>query len=130
MRTPLAIAFTMAVLAAGCSKKEPTVTTKQTAGLTTGDVGPDGVRKVAIEANTSGYVPGRIEAKPGEKLVLVFTRTVDGECLEKVKVAGGEPVELPMNKPVEVPVTAPQSGELKFACGMDMFTGVIVAGGT
>jgi plastocyanin domain-containing protein len=129
MRTTLAIAFSMVVMAAACSKKEPAVTTQQTAGLTTGAVGADGVRRVAIEANTSGYVPARIEAKPGEKLVLVFTRTVDGECLAKVKVAGGEAVELPMNKAVEVPVTAPASGEIKFACGMDMFTGVIVASG-
>ena len=36
-------------------------------------------------------------------------------------------VDLPMNTPVEVPVTVPQTGEVGFACGMDMFHGVVVA---
>jgi plastocyanin domain-containing protein len=126
MRTTLALVLVAAALA-GCKSEAPATSTQTTAGLTTGTVSPDGVRRVAIEANQNGYVPARIEAKPGEKLVLVFTRTIDGECLEKVKVAGGEAVELPKGTPVEVAVTAPASGEIKFACGMDMFTGVIVA---
>jgi plastocyanin domain-containing protein len=32
-----------------------------------------------------------------------------------------------MNKPVEVAITVPQTGEVGFACGMDMFHGVVVA---
>ena len=46
-----------------------------------GVVGTDGVRQVAIEAGMDGYVPDTIPGKPGEKLVLVFTRTAEGECL-------------------------------------------------
>jgi hypothetical protein len=30
-----------------------------------------------------------------------------------------------MNTPVEIAVTAPASGKLGFACGMDMATGVV-----
>lgn len=90
-------------------------------------VAADGTRVVPIEAGKDGYVPDKIPGKPGEKLKLVFTRTVDSECLAQVKVAGGNVVELPMGKPVEIAVTVPQSGQLAFACGMDMFTGVIVA---
>ncbi|MBX3162004.1 MAG: cupredoxin domain-containing protein [Deltaproteobacteria bacterium] len=87
----------------------------------------DGARKVAIEANKEGYVPAEIVGKPGEKLVLVFTRTVKGECLARVKTPDGKVVELPMNTPVEVPVTVPQGGEVRFACDMDMFFGKIIA---
>ena len=36
-------------------------------------------------------------------------------------------VDLPKDKPVEVAVTVPQTGELTFACGMDMFKGTIIA---
>lgn len=90
-----------------------------------GTVGADGVRRVAVEAGSKGYQPEKIRAKPGEKFILVFTRTVDGECLSQVKVADGPLVDLPMNKPVEVPVTAPQSGTLAFVCGMDMEHGEI-----
>ncbi len=84
-------------------------------------------RKVAIEANKDGYNPDKIPGKPGEKLDLVFTRTFDAECISQLKTPDGKMVDLPMNKPVEVAVTVPQTGELGFACGMDMFHGVIVA---
>ena len=103
--------------------------TKQPAAATatTGSVGTDGVRKIAIEAGKEGYVPDKIPGKPGEKLVLVFTRTVEGECLAELKTPDGKLVVLPMNSPVEVAVTVPQDGEVRFACGMDMFTGTVVA---
>jgi plastocyanin domain-containing protein len=87
----------------------------------------NGVRRVAITANADGYAPAEIAGKPGEKLTLVFTRTVEADCLAKLKTPSGELVELPLNKPVEVAVTVPASGELGFACGMDMFFGKIVA---
>jgi len=92
-------------------------------------VAADGTRVVPIEAGKDGYQPDKIPGKPGEKLKLVFTRTVESECLAQVKVAGGAPTDLPMGKPVEIAVTVPASGQLTFACGMDMFTGVIVADG-
>jgi plastocyanin domain-containing protein len=87
----------------------------------------NGPRKVAIEANKDGYNPDKIPGKPGEKLDLVFTRTFEAECISQLKTPDGKLVDLPMNKPVEVAVTVPQTGELGFACGMDMFHGVIVA---
>ena len=87
----------------------------------------DGVRKVPIDVVQEGYSPDRITGKPGEKLNLVFTRKVDGHCYEEVKTPDGKLVSLPKNKAVEVPVTVPQDGEVKFACGMNMLEGVIVA---
>jgi plastocyanin domain-containing protein len=100
---------------------------KPVATTTTGTTSPDGVRTIAIEANAEGYVPDRIPGKPGEKLKLKFTRTIDGECLAQLKTPDGKLVELPKNAPVEVEVTVPAEGEVKFACGMDMFFGVVVA---
>ena len=97
------------------------------ATLTTGTVAADGVRKVPIDVVQEGYSPDRIPGKPGEKLVLVFTRKVDGHCYEELKTPDGKVVALPKDKPVEIPVTVPQDGEVKFACGMDMLTGVVVA---
>ena len=99
---------------------------KQEAPVTAGSVA-EGVRRIDVEANTSGYNPERIAGKPGEKLMLVFKRTVDADCLAQLKTPEGKVVDLPMNKPVEVAVTVPDKGELTFACGMDMFHGTIVA---
>src|SRR3990167_1949404 len=79
----------------GCEK-----TTKTSAGKAPdpqGTIGPDGVRRVAIAAGKGGYKPDKIPAKPGEKLILVFTRTADGECLSQIKVADGAAQPLPMN---------------------------------
>jgi plastocyanin domain-containing protein len=123
MRLPVVVAIALALTA--CEKQESGSGKKATADVKSGEVGPDGVRRIAIEAGKGGYKPARIEARPGESLILVFTRTAEGECLSQIKVADGEVKELPMNQPVEIPVTAPKSGELAFACGMDMFGGVI-----
>lgn len=127
MKTLVALAM---VLALGACKKSnqkteskppPAATTK------TGTVDSAGVRTIPIAANENGYVPDRIPGKPGEKLKLQFTRTVEGECLSQLKMPDGKTVDLPMNKAVDVEVTVPTDGEIKFACGMDMFSGVIVA---
>lgn len=115
----IAILLGAALVLGACSKEDKKEPSPQ------GQLGADGVRRVPIEAGVGGYKPDKISAKPNEKLVLVFTRTADGECLSQVKVAGGPVTALPMNTPVEIAVTAPASGKLDFACGMDMVTGVI-----
>jgi plastocyanin domain-containing protein len=90
-------------------------------------VAADGSRHVAIEANKDGYTPASIPGKPGEKLVLTFTRTADSTCIAQLKTPEGKMVDLPMNTPVDVAVTVPQTGKVEFACGMDMFHGEVVA---
>ena len=122
-----ALLLSLCVVAAlGCDKGKKTPPPKQEAPVTAGTV-TDGVRRIDVAASVNGYNPERIAGKPGEKLMLVFTRTVEGECLAELKTPDGKVIELPMNKPVEVPVTVPQTGELAFACGMDMFKGTIIA---
>jgi len=118
-----------------CSKKQdaapagpaPVGAAPTTAGAAGAAPSADGVRRVPIDVVEAGYSPDRITGKPGEKLNLVFTRKVDGHCYEELKPPGGPVVALPKGKPVEIPVTVPQDGEVKFACGMGMLEGVIVA---
>jgi plastocyanin domain-containing protein len=122
----LSLCVVASMAAPGCDKGKKTPPPKQEAPVTAGTV-TDGVRRIDVMASTNGYNPERIAGKPGEKLMLVFTRTVEGECLAELKTPDGKVIALPMNKPVEVPVTVPQTGELAFACGMDMFKGTVVA---
>jgi plastocyanin domain-containing protein len=126
MRT-MVVATLVGVLLGACKKDSKPKPEKQHATLTTGTVGADGVRTIPVEARADGYSPDRIPGKPGEKLKLVFTRTVDGECFAELKTPDGKLVPLPKGSPVEVAVTVPKDGEVKFACGMDMYRGVIVA---
>ncbi|HLL23562.1 MAG TPA: cupredoxin domain-containing protein [Kofleriaceae bacterium] len=125
MRVAVVLAL---VFGAACKKSEEAADKPKVVATTkTGTVGADGVRTIPIEANADGYVPDRIPGKPGEKLKLKFTRTIDGECLAQLKTPEGKVVDLPKNTAVDIDVTVPAAGEVKFACGMDMFTGVVVA---
>jgi plastocyanin domain-containing protein len=117
----------LALIVVGCKKEPAGEPPKPAVAAPTTQVTKDGVRRIEVEAGQDGYVPARIPGKPGEKLMLVFTRTIDADCLAQLKTPDGKLVDLPKGKPVEVAVTVPQSGELAFACGMDMFHGVIVA---
>lgn len=127
MRSGLIVALVLVLGACGKKNESGAPPTKPVATATTGTVDSSGVRTVPIEANEKGYTPERIAGKPGEKLKLVFTRTIDSECLGELVAPDGKRFPLPKGKPVEVAVTVPQTGEVKFACGMDMFSGVIVA---
>ncbi len=121
------VAALLFVAALSCNRDEADAKPKQKDAPVTAGTVTNGVRRIDIEAGKDGYRPERIAGKAGEKLMLVFKRTVEGACLAELKTPDGKLVELPMNKQVEVPVTVPTSGELAFACGMDMYTGKIVA---
>jgi plastocyanin domain-containing protein len=125
MRAALVISLALAFV--GCKKAEDSKSTPAPAPAPAVQADPGAPRKVSVEAGKDGYQPDRIPGKPGEKLTLVFTRTVDADCLSKLKAPDGTMVDLPLNKAVDVAVTVPATGDVKFACGMDMFHGVVVA---
>jgi plastocyanin domain-containing protein len=126
VRASFVVGLWLAVAPAAC-KKDARVEPAAPTPVTAGTVGSDGERRVPVEANLKGYQPDRIGGKPGEKLVLVFTRTADSSCIAQLKTPDGKLVDLPKGTPVEVHVTVPATGELGFACGMDMFHGSIIA---
>jgi plastocyanin domain-containing protein len=81
---------------------------------------------VAITVTEKGFEPDHVEAAPSQPLVLRFTRKADPTCADAVEVQG-DPVRhmLPLDKPVDVKVKVPASGELAFACPMNMYQGAI-----
>jgi plastocyanin domain-containing protein len=85
----------------------------------------DPIREVSV--TSKGFEPDHIDAAPGQQLVLRITRKEKETCADAVEVEG-DPVRhmLPMDKAVDVKVTAPQNGELAFACPMNMVRGAIV----
>ncbi len=84
-------------------------------------------RKVDVKVNADGYAPSVIPAKAGEHLKLMFTLTTDKSCGNELVIGStGKKYTLPLNKAVEVPVMVGQSGEVTFACGMNMLKGKIV----
>jgi plastocyanin domain-containing protein len=83
-----------------------------------------------VIVNGQGFQPPRIEVAPGQKVVLRITRKVQETCADAVDVQG-DPVRhmLPLDAPVEIRATAPASGELVFACPMNMIRGAIAVVG-
>jgi plastocyanin domain-containing protein len=128
MKRLLLCALALGFGAAGCSKSSASssVSAGSASAAPAAPSKPGEPRKVSIEAGSKGFVPDTIEGKPGEKLELVFTRTVDGDCMSQVKFEGQKPIELPKDQAVVVPITVPTTGRMQFACAMDMNTGVIV----
>ena len=83
-----------------------------------------------VVVNKDGFVPPRIEVAPGQQVVLRITRKVAETCADAVDVEG-DPVRhmLPLDQTVEVRAKAKASGELAFACPMNMIRGAIAVVG-
>jgi plastocyanin domain-containing protein len=85
-----------------------------------------GVRTVEMQVTEDGFVPAKVKAAKGEKLRLVVTRKTDRTCAKEIVIKEfGVNQPLPLDKAVTVEVTPKKSGEIRYACGMDMITGVI-----
>jgi hypothetical protein len=99
--------------------------TPATAGVEVGTV-KDGVRTIEISVTDEGFVPSKVKGKKGEKVRLVVTRRTDSTCAKEIAIKGyGINQPLPLDKPVTVELTPAQSGEIRYACGMDHVAGVL-----
>ncbi len=96
------------------------------AGIAEGTV-KNGVRTVEMSVTEDGFVPSKVKAQKGEKLRLVVTRKTERTCAKEIVIPShGINQPLPLGRAVTVELTPKASGEIKYACGMDMITGVIL----
>lgn len=85
------------------------------------------VHRVAITVTDKGFQPERIVVKKGDPLELVVTRKTDDTCAKKIMIPDLKvKVALPLNEAVTLRLTPTKAGELKYVCGMDMVTGMLV----
>lgn len=81
---------------------------------------------VKITVTKNGYEPWKVRAWKGVPLTLVVTRTTDQTCATEVVLPEyGVNAKLPLDQPVTITFTPARTGELKYACAMNMFQGVI-----
>jgi plastocyanin domain-containing protein len=85
------------------------------------------VQTAKIVINEQGFDPAKVSLRAGTPARLTFIRTTDKTCATeivfpslKIKRA------LPLNEAVEIAFTPAKTGELAFACGMNMLKGVVV----
>lgn len=82
---------------------------------------------IPITADEKGFTPSSVNVPKGSKATLVFTRTSDKTCADKV-VFPELKVEkdLPMNTPVKIDVPTDKAQKLTFQCGMAMYKSSVV----
>jgi plastocyanin domain-containing protein len=87
-------------------------------------------RRIDISVTEVGFEPDKVTVKAGEEVTLAFTRKTDKTCVTEVVlfVNDEDKVEkkLPLNQVVTVDAKFAKAGELGYACGMNMYKGVIV----
>ncbi len=85
------------------------------------------LQRAEITVDAQGFTPATISAQAGKPLELTFTRKSDDTCATEIVVPDYKiKVALPLNKPVKVKFTPRKSGNISFACGMDMVRGQVV----
>lgn len=92
-------------------------------------VAKDTQNRIEIAVVEEGFEPAHVTVPQGEPVALVFTRKTETTCAKQVVVDLGDgkkvKKELPLNQPVTIVATFRRAGELGYACGMNMETGVI-----
>ncbi len=82
---------------------------------------------VEVTVDGSGFHPDRITAHAGQPITLAITRTTDETCGTEIVIPTmAIDTKLPLNQRVEVTVTPAATGEVAFACAMNMHKGTIV----
>ena len=86
-----------------------------------------GIQEVDIVVD-GGYTPNRIDVRAGEPVKLNFYRQDASSCLEQVLLPDfNKALDLTLNQTISVEIVPERSGEYNFTCGMNMYTGTIIA---
>jgi RND family efflux transporter MFP subunit len=95
-------------------------TTRQAAGSAD-------VQAANIAVTEKGFEPDRISLRAGSPVRLTFVRTTENTCgTEVVFPSLNLKRTLPLNEPVVIGFTPAVTGDIPFACGMNMLKGTVV----
>lgn len=85
------------------------------------------VQSAKIVVNEQGFEPAKVALRVGMPARLTFIRTTDKTCGTAVVFPSlNIKRALPLNEPVQIEFTPAKSGEIAFACGMNMLRGAVV----
>jgi plastocyanin domain-containing protein len=84
-------------------------------------------RIIEMAVTQDGFVPAEVKVKKGEPVQLVITRKTDKTCATEIVIKDyGIDMKLPLDQAVTVAFTPRKAGNVRYACGMDMISGVLV----
>ena len=82
---------------------------------------------IKIDLSSKGFEPSQVNVSKGQTVKLAFSRKDDGNCgSEVVFTKLNLKKTLPAGKMTIVEITPTETGDLAFACGMDMLKGKLV----
>jgi len=85
------------------------------------------IQSEKIVVNEQGFEPAKVALRADTPARLTFIRTTDKTCgTEVVFPSLNIKRALPLNEPVQIEFTPAKSGEIAFACGMNMLRGAVV----
>lgn len=88
----------------------------------------EAVQNVNLSVTSKGFEPSEIKVKPGTHVVLKVTRKTDETCATEIQIKEKKIKEkLDKNKEVSIDLGTLKKGDIRFACGMDMVSGHIIA---
>jgi RND family efflux transporter MFP subunit len=80
-----------------------------------------------IVVTEKGFEPGQVSVRAGVAARITFVRTTDKTCATEVVFPSlNIKRALPLNEPVVIEFTPAKTGDIAFACGMNMLKGVVV----
>ena len=92
-----------------------------------GQAGSASIQSAKILVTEKGFEPEKVSLKAGSPARLTFLRTTDKTCAKEVVFPSlNIRRDLPPNEPVAIDFTPAKTGDVAFACGMDMVKGVVV----
>ena len=106
-----------------------TAPTGTSAGPPPASTGSDtvNIQSAKIVVNEQGFEPAKVPLRADTPARLTFIRTTDKTCGTEVVVPALKIKKaLPLNEPVVIEFTPANTGEIAFACGMNMLKGMVV----
>jgi cobalt-zinc-cadmium efflux system membrane fusion protein len=89
--------------------------------------GSEAAQTAKVVVSEKGYEPARVTLRTGVLARITFVRTTDQTCgTEVVFPSLNIKRALPLNEPVVIEFTPAKSGDIAFACGMNMLHGTVV----
>ncbi len=114
----------VAAVAAGALIASPAMAKGEEASHGHGKATKEQVVEIAVTGE--GFVPAQAKVKAGKPVKLVVTRKTERTCATEVVLKDfGIKKALPLNQPVEVTFTPTKSGQVRYACAMDMIAGAL-----
>jgi plastocyanin domain-containing protein len=85
------------------------------------------VQTAKVTVDEQRFDPARLTLRAGTPAQITFVRTAEKSCATEVVFPSlNIKRALPLNQPVTIEFTPAKTGEIAFACGMNMLKGAVV----